>query len=103
MTYASPLLNQDSVSRSFTTSEMENNRVHKEVVDADLDKNKKLQEDTQKDQEVNYLSEQEALDSEAQKQEQERRENAKHDKILQQKSEHPPAHLGGGDIFDFSA
>ena len=104
MTYSSPINNQDGVSRSLSISESENNRVHKEIVDGDLDKQKKLQDDDHKGQQVNDLRENDQLDEDG-------RGSGQHSEKWEPGSstedstlhEFPPAHIEGGDFIDLSA
>lgn len=103
MTYASPLHNQDGVSRNLALSEQENNRAHKEVSDEELARQKKLEEDSNKDQKVNDLQEQEALDPEGDSPERERQEAERRAQEAKTQDSGPPAHLGGGEFVDFSA
>lgn len=110
MTYVSPSHNQDGVNRNLTISEHENNRIHKESVDLDHDRQKQLLKENETDNQVNQLKEQDELDPEGKNPSDQDSSDSKSSNS--QGSSHtlgehlnpePPAHLGGGDFIDFSA
>lgn len=114
MTYVSPSHNQDGVNRNLAISEHENNRIHKEAVDLDHDRQKQILKENETDNQVNQLKEQDELDPEGRNtSDQQTSDSNSSDQGSSSEGSSPshgqhlnserPAHLGGGDFIDFSA